>query len=156
MPTLIPNKSVLLIALLLWYGAGFLGAQYTTETVQSEWYQAIKPILTPPSSVFPIVWSILYALIAISFWFAWNPASSSQRAKLLTWFGINLIANATWTFFYFSLRSPLAGLIDIILIDISGLMMIHYTSQLSKPAQYLLYPYAVWLAFATLLNVLSL
>lgn len=150
------NWHVLLLALLIWYGAGYLGAGFTQETVESSWYQDIKPLLTPPSYVFPVVWSFLYGCIAFSFWFAWNPASTSQRKKLLLWFGINLLANATWTLLYFGLRSPLAGLLDIIIIDLSALAMIHYTNKISQPAKYLLYPYIFWLAFATLLNVLSL
>lgn len=156
MSALIPNKHVLLFALLFWYGAGFSGSFFTAQAVDSPWYHAIKPVLTPPSYVFPLVWSILYGLIACSFWLAWNSAKHRQRKQLILWFGINLIANATWTLFYFGLRSPLAGLIDIVLIDVSCLMMIHYTNKISQPANYLLYPYAVWLAFATLLNILSL
>lgn len=150
------NIHILLSALLLWYGLGFMGSFFTAQTVDSAWYHAIKPVLTPPTYIFPLVWLILYGLIACSFWLAWNHAKQQHRKKLLLWFGINLLANATWTLFYFGLQSPLAGLLDITLIDLSCLAMIHYTTKVSPKAAYLLYPYAVWLAFATILNVLSL
>ena len=44
-----------------------LAGKYFTSMGISEWYnEAVKPALTPPNYVFPIVWGILYVLQAVS------------------------------------------------------------------------------------------
>ena len=43
----------------------FIGSQFTKSNVNIQWYECIKPNITPPKYIFPIVWTILYILLAI-------------------------------------------------------------------------------------------
>ena len=53
---------VLIISLIIVYAVAFIGSIFTSANTNSDWYQSIKPALTPPNFVFPIVWNILFFL----------------------------------------------------------------------------------------------
>jgi tryptophan-rich sensory protein len=67
-------------------------------------------------------------------------------------FGIQLVLNAIWSFLFFGLRSPLLGLVDILLLDIMVIITINYAKSISKVAAILLVPYLVWIVVASILN----
>jgi TspO/MBR family len=56
------------------------------------WYASLaKPAWTPPNSVFPVAWSALYFLMAVTLWRLWDRVSpSSARTKAIVWFFIQL------------------------------------------------------------------
>ena len=92
-------------------------ASYLQNASIASWYPILdKSPLTPPSLVFPIVWSILYVLLGISIGLI---ASSrlERRKGLLLIFAIQLTLNFLWSFTFFFLQSPLAGFINILLLD---------------------------------------
>lgn len=135
----------------------FLPARTMTET-RSAWYQCIRPSITPPNIVFPIVWSILYVLIAISLAGALMLPASPARIWLLVGFAINLALNLSWTFLYFKRRALKASLAVILLLwaTIFWIYSASYRLHTSKWKAYILLPYLLWVAFATVLNALSL
>ena len=48
-----------------------------------DWYATLKkPGFTPPNGVFPIVWPILYAMMAVSAWLAWRAPGKEYDRKL--------------------------------------------------------------------------
>ncbi len=63
------NFKVLAFSLIIVYAIAFLGSLFTSPNVNSDWYENIKPEITPPNFVFPLVWNILFFLIALSFIF---------------------------------------------------------------------------------------
>jgi benzodiazapine receptor len=65
---------------------------------------------------------------------------------------MQLIFNALWSVAFFRLRSPLLGLIDIVLLWITILLGIKIFFEISKPAALLLFPYILWVSFGVLLN----
>ena len=71
-------------------------------------------------------------------------------------FGINFILNIFWSVLYFGLKNPGLAFIEIILLEISIIAMIILTYKISKKSSYLLIPYFLWVAFASLLNFLSI
>ena len=73
--------------------------------------------------------------------------------EALTYFLIQLFLNFIWSFLFFGLRSPLLGLIDIIVLWVFILVTMIKFFKLSKPAAYLLVPYLLWVSFATVLNL---
>jgi len=118
------------------------------------WYQSLhRPPLTPPDWIFGPVWTVLYIMIALSIvLFVKNRTRGTGLAPYF-WIILHLLANFSWTALFFRLRSPGLALIDIVVLDISLIVMIHYFWKTSRTASILLWPYSVWVLFATYLNV---
>lgn len=147
---------LLLICLLLSYGTAFLGSLFTGSNTNTAWYQSIRPSITPPNWVFPIVWNILFFLIALALYYAWEAANKKEKVMVATLFGINFFLNFFWSVLYFGLKTPLWALADIILLWSFTLILILRLWKMDRLASYLLIPYWLWLTFATLLNFLSI
>ena len=144
----------LLLCFLIVAIVAFLGSQFTDI---GPWYYSIRPEITPPNWVFPIVWNILFFMIALSLYFAWGKCQKKgNECKILFVFGINFVLNVLWSFFYFYLKIPLLGFIDILLLLGSIIWLILILRKVSKPASWLLVPYLLWVMFATILNLLSI
>jgi tryptophan-rich sensory protein len=148
------NFKVLIISIILVFLVAFIGSIFTSSQVNSSWYQQVKPAITPPNWVFPIVWNILFLLIGISLFYAWT--SSRDKKTIAFLYAVNLILNAAWSYFYFTLHNAGLAFIDLIGIWITLLILIIYTRKISKKASYLLIPYLVWITFAGILNYLSI
>lgn len=104
-----------LASLILCVGGGWLTGLVTTASVK-QWYpHLIKSPLTPPDIVFPIVWTILYFLMALSLTIVWN-SHSTQKAKALLVFCLQLALNFIWSLLFFYLKSPDFALCDILLL----------------------------------------
>lgn len=144
----------LIVCLILVYGIAFIGSIFTSGNVNSEWYSSVKSSLTPPNYIFPIVWNILFFLIAISLYLSWTSAKKNQKKPLVWIFVVNLILNALWSFLFFTKRNPTLSFIDLIFIWITIIGMIYVTHKINKIASYLLIPYFVWVSFAGILNYL--
>ena len=133
-------------------GVGLLAGILTRNGVQ--WYTefAVKPPLNPPAVVFPIVWTILYALMGIgAARVSLNP-ESPDRSRGLNLFLIQLAANFLWSIFFFNFRAY--GFAFIWLVVLWGLIaaMILAFSKSDIPAAWLQVPYLVWVSFALFLN----
>lgn len=129
-----------------------LGSFWTKETV-STWYPTlIKPSWTPPGWMFRVVWTILYIMIAISGWLIYRSKNSQERSIALTLYGVQLFLNFIWSFLFFFLRSPILGLIDIILMDLFIGLTILKAWPVRPLASILLIPYLLWVMYATTLN----
>lgn len=134
--------------------AGAAGS-LVTITGPGSWYEVelVKPWFTPPGFVFPVVWTTLYILMGISLYLLLTVGRGSRKANLaVLFFGIQLVANALWSFLFFGLKNPLYGLIDIVLLWILILATIYYAYSVSKTAAYLLVPYIIWVSIASVLN----
>ena len=150
------NLKVLLVCLLITYLVAGLGSIFTSTKTSSSWYQSIKPSITPPNWVFPIVWNILFFLIAYSMYLAFtNTKDKTEKKKILSLFGANFLFNILWSILYFGFESPIVGFIDLIILWIFTFILILRLKPLNKPASLLLVPYLLWLTFAGLLNLLS-
>lgn len=147
---------VFVISFLIVFMTAFIGSIFTSRGTNSEWYNSIRPSITPPNFVFPIVWTILFFLIALSLAFAWLSADKKQKKKVAIAFGINFFLNVIWSLFYFGLKNPLLSFIDIIALIISIALLLVLTRKIDKRAFYLLIPYFLWVCFASVLNYLSI
>ncbi|HEV8051237.1 MAG TPA: TspO/MBR family protein [Parachlamydiaceae bacterium] len=125
----------------------------THESVNG-WYKTlIKPSGTPPDYIFPVVWSILYTMIAVSWWLVWIAPTKDKSLALLA-FGIQLFLNFLWSWLFFHFESPGLALIDIILLYLSIGFTIYAFWRHSQWAAMLLLPYFVWVGYAMRLNFL--
>lgn len=119
----------------------------------SAWYRGLAtPRGQPPSWAFGAVWTPLYATIAWSAGRAWNRASEGERTHLVAAVRVNLSLNAAWSWLFFAARSPRAGLVGTLLLDVSALHLIRTTSRTDRRAAAALLPYTAWCWFATALN----
>ena len=119
-----------------------------------DWYATLeKPGFTPPNGVFPIVWPILYAMMALSAWIAWRaPGKESDRKLAFIWFFIQLAVGVLWSLAFFTLHSPGLGLATIMAFLVAIVITIVLFDRLSRAAALLLIPLALWVCFATGLN----
>lgn len=133
--------------------AGAIGSIFTASAVPT-WYAALKkPPFTPPGWVFGPVWITLYLLMGISAFVIWNKGLSDSRVRVgLTLFIAQLVLNALWSVMFFGLRSPLAGLVNIVALWILVLLTTLYFFKVSVTAGTLLAPYILWVSFAAVLN----
>ncbi|HRS42846.1 MAG TPA: tryptophan-rich sensory protein [Candidatus Diapherotrites archaeon] len=153
------NKYKLILAMLFCLGAGIIGS-FATQTGPGSWYQTInRPAITPPGYVFPIAWTTLYILMGLALYIVWAQPPKYRKDPALKksamiFFIIQLIINIAWSFLFFSLKSPIAGLICIaILLGLVAITILKFY-KLNEKAAYLLIPYLLWLCFATILNFL--
>lgn len=129
-----------------------IGGFWTKESVSSWYPTLIKPSWTPPDWVFGPVWSLLYLMIAISGWLIYQAEHSHQRTIALILFGVQLALNFIWSFLFFSLKSPILGLIDIVLLCLLISLTIVKAWPVRPMASLLLIPYLIWVLYAASLN----
>jgi translocator protein len=117
------------------------------------WYQTLqRPKLTPPDWVFGPVWTVLYVMIAVSIFLFIRKYKSESGYGIYVLIVLHLIFNLSWTGIFFGLKAPGLALIDILLLDISLVLMIRYFWQTEVVSSILLWPYLIWVLFATYLN----
>lgn len=113
------------------------------------------PPLSPPSILFPIVWTLLYVLMGISAALIHTDKSSlsSDRQRALTVYGISLFVNFFWSILFFNLQAYLFAFIWLLLL--LGLIVKTITEyyKIRPIAAYLQIPYLLWVAFAGYLNL---
>ena len=111
----------------------------------------VNPPLSPPSYLFPIVWSILYLLIGTSYYiYRKNNNDDSLTIKL---YYIQLILNYLWSIIFFTLKLRTLAVIWIIVLAITIIyLMIRFYKE-ERTSFYLFIPYILWILFATYLNI---
>ncbi len=139
------------VSVLICFAVG-LTASYFQNDALKLWYPLLnKSSITPPTIVFPIVWSILYMLMGISAGLVIG-STRPRRREVIWLFVLQLLFNFMWCILFFTMRNPLLGLIDIVLLDLLVLLYIIRSYTVSRAAAYLFIPYIVWLMIATYLN----
>ncbi len=116
-----------------------------------EWYQSLnRAPWNPPNVVFPIVWTILYIMIALS---GWIIAKSGQTTLIVLWWA-QLVLNAAWSWLFFGEYWVALAMLDILLILGIVAMLIYKCREQKdlKTAGNLLIPYFIWLCLALSLN----
>ncbi len=110
-----------------------------------------KPPLSPPGIIFPIVWTILYILMGISYARLKTKDLNDTNIKLIYY--TQLFINGFWSIFFFVLKARLFAFIWIILLLVSIIIMIILFYRKDKISGLLQIPYLIWTLFATYLNL---
>lgn len=131
---------------------GLIAGLLISDSVQIYGQTIIKPPLSPPAVLFPIVWTILYALMGISAARIRLAPSSNQQQRAGNLFVAQLIVNFFWPLFFFNLQAFGFALLWLILLWVLVLLLILVSYRVDPAATYLLIPYLVWLTFAVYLN----
>jgi len=128
-----------------------LGALSGASNVPGEWYQSLdKPFFNPPGWIFAPVWTVLYVMIGVTLSAIWF---EEDNRRLLVLFAIQAALNLLWSPAFFGLQSPVLGLVIIVPLLVTILMFIAAGWQKNRTAAWLFVPYALWVAFATVLNL---
>lgn len=120
-----------------------------------KYYDTInKPFFAPPKIFYPIVWTIMYILIAITIYtvlrsYKLKDINFSYKITLL----INYLFNQSYTLLFFGLNNPFLGFISCLGTLLSSLFLYEETSLLNSKISKLLYPYIILLIFATVLSL---
>jgi len=119
------------------------------------WYsQLIKPEWAPPSWIFGPVWTVLYAIIAVSFLTVFYQVFTKQIPAIVALpFILNLLFNFAFTPLQFGLQNNLLASIDILLV-LGTLVWALYVIYPYLPwVTYINLPYLFWVAFASILQL---
>ena len=104
-----------------------------------------RSIVVPPI-IFPIVWSVLYILMGVWFYFFGMEASTKQKIYYYALLGVNLLF--TPVLFYFK-NITFSLVITLILLIGNSYLFIIYLKKDKK--SYILLPYLIWLVVANIL-----
>jgi len=142
------------IAILICLLVGFLSSLAVVDAIQ-EWYVDLnKPFFTPPNKLFSPVWTLLYIMMGISVGIVWNRGFHHIWVKTALYhFLFQLLLNGLWSLVFFGLHSIVGGLLIILTLFILLLFTYKWFKVVDSRAAYLLIPYIIWVAYATVLNI---
>lgn len=133
--------------------AGIIGTVFTFDAIPTWYASLVRPSFAPPNWVFGPVWTILYTLMGIAAFFAWEARfHKTQARRALTWYWIQLALNAVWSPIFFGLQNLGLALVVIALLWLSILMMLREFFKFDKRFFAILLPYLAWVSFASVLN----
>ena len=129
----------------------------------SRWYlQLRKPDWQPPAIAFPVVWTALYADLAVSAAVALDshdasdaPGAEGSRPQIRAYQGAlatNFILNAAWSWLFWRSRRPWLAAAEAAVLAASSADLVRRTYRLNRTAGVSLAPYAAWCGFATVLS----
>ena len=144
---------IFIACLAIVFVVAYIGSVFTDT---GNWYNSVKPTITPPNYVFPVVWTILFYFITLSLYYTITSAKGKYEIQIGLLFGINFLLNIFWTFFYFGLHNPVYALLDISLLIISIVFLMIFCWKIDRRASVILIPYLLWVCFASILNYLTI
>lgn len=141
----------LVFSLLLPQLAGLIGSYFATQSI-STWYTALnKPSFSPPNWLFGPVWLILYLMMGIAVYLNWIKKTDKAKYNVRIFF-IHLFLNFIWAPVFFGLKNLMLAYMIIALIWAMIVIIIDSFWEVDKISSLLLFPYLIWVAFASLLN----
>lgn len=125
-----------------------------TITVLDGWYYSLQqPEWAPPGYAFGIIWTAVFAMIALAGVLAWQKAPTRRDAEIaIGLFALNGFLNLGWSFVFFRMQRPDLAFYELIALWLSILALIIFLGRFSKAAAALLLPYIVWVSIAGALN----
>lgn len=148
------EKSIsnLIISIIIAEGIGLLSS-FLGMSNSKTYMQFNKPPFSPPSWVFPIVWVILFLLMAIAAYRIWLRGKQGEDiTKALTLYALQLILNFFWPIIFFRFKLYGVAFFELLLLLVSIIMTTFEFNKLDKLAAYLMIPYILWVSFAGILN----
>ena len=145
------NSKALIISILISLGVGGISALFTRNSMDV-YNTLLKPELSPPSWVFPVVWTILFILMGISAYLVFV-SDSLYRNSALKIYAAQLVVNFFWTIIFFNLQMYLLAFLWLLLLWVLIVLMIACFYKVNKTAAYLMITYLLWVTFAGYLNL---
>lgn len=126
---------------------------FLTKDSMKEFSMLRQPPLSPPMWVFPVVWTILFAMMGLASYLVYVSESRPQEKRIaLILYGLQLLVNFGWPLFFFRLNWWLFAFFWLLLLWVMILDMTARFYRLRPLAGVMLIPYLAWAAFAGYLN----
>ncbi len=109
------------------------------------------PPLLPPSWLFPVVWTILYAVMGFSAYLIYS--SEADKTKCLVIYWAQLTVNFFWSIVFFRFEELWAGVVVILILLALIIAMINCFRKIRPLAALINIPYLIWVSFATYLTI---
>jgi benzodiazapine receptor len=118
------------------------------------WYsQLIKPSFAPPSWIFGPVWTVLYAIIIVSFGYVATLYFNKHISFLTVLpFLLNVVFNVLFTPLQFGLKNNLLASIDIAFVLGTLIWALIAIYPHARWVTFINIPYLLWVSFATVLQ----
>lgn len=146
------NIIALIISILLAQGVGLLSG-FLSMNSSSAYENFNKPSFSPPGWIFPVVWTILFTLMAVAAYRIWMKGKSGEEArKALLLYGIQLFLNFLWSIIFFRYRLYAIAFLELLVLLVFILLTTFEFYRIDKTAAYLMIPYIAWVSFAGVLN----
>lgn len=129
---------------------------FLTMPAMKEFGKLNQPPLSPPSWLFPVVWTILYILMGIASYLIYinkNTYFYEERDKALIYYVLQLIFNFVWSILFFNMKWFVFAFIWLLVLWGLILLLIINAKKVNKITLYLLLPYLLWVTFAGYLNL---
>lgn len=110
-----------------------------------------KPSFTPPSILFPIVWSLLYLVMGISFFL--YKKDYKEVSEVDIYYYLQLFFNITWPILFFIFKMRFFSILWIFVLFGFIVLLVKFIYPKKRISAYLLFPYLLWTIFATYLNI---
>ncbi len=113
-----------------------------------------KPPLLPPSLLFPIVWTILYALMGISaYLISISDAKEIEKRRAMELYWIQLAVNFSWSIVFFRFEALwAAAVLILVLLALIAAMILRFW-KICPAAGKINIPYLLWVTFASYLTI---
>ena len=145
------NYLSLFVSLLISLGTGALSGFITRNDTKVFFEVIEKAPLTPPAVVFPVVWTILFALMGVGVWLVWEK-ECKYRTLSISLFSLQLVFNFFWSIIFFKFMELDIAFLWLIILWLEVIAMTVAFYKCSKKAGLLQIPYIIWLTFAAYLN----
>ena len=143
-----------LFAVIVSFIPGVFGIFFTPHGASHVWYNALeKSSMTPAGWVFSVAWTILYLLLGIALFLVINNKKARSDKSNAYWlFAGQAFLNAVWSYVFFGAHMPALALLVLVMLIVVSIFMARAFKVFSRPASYLVWPYIIWMCFATYLN----
>lgn len=146
------QKTVNLKKLILYIGGTLATSGISALLGMPSFDDLVKPPLTPPAWVFPVVWTILYLLMGYAA-YRISTSASGDKSGALKVYWLQLLVNVLWTPVFFRLEWRLFAFFWLLLLIVLIGRTIMRFAPIDRTASKLLSPYLAWCAFAAYLNL---
>lgn len=143
----------IILSILVAEAVGALSGFLTREGMKLFTDAVAQPPLSPPPLLFPIVWTILYALMGYGSARIWLSTPSPDRSRALNLYAIQLVVNFFWSLIFFNAQAFGLAFFWLLLLWVLVLLMILAFDKVDPLSAKLQVPYLIWLTFAAYLNL---
>lgn len=143
-----------IFAVIVSFIPGMIGVIFTPHGPSNIWYNAlVKSALTPAGWVFSVAWTILYLLLGIALFLVIIDKDKRTNKSNAYWlfFG-QMVLNTLWSYVFFGAHMAALALLILIMLIVVSIYMARAFRPISRAASYLVWPYIIWMCFATYLN----
>ena len=147
------QRKPIILSILVAEAVGALSGFLTREGMKLFTDAVAQPPLSPPPLLFPIVWTILYALMGYGSARIWLSTPSPDRSRALNLYAIQLVVNFFWSLIFFNAQAFGFAFFWLLLLWVLVLLMILAFDKVDPLSAKLQVPYLIWLTFAAYLNL---